>query len=184
MGLRKPFILFVGTLERRKNVTTLVEAFARIAGTADLQLVMVGRPGYGFSEIQAAIRRQACPDRCILTGYVSDNELALLYMHAELFAYPSRYEGFGIPLVEAMSFGLPIVASRIPASEEVAADAAFYYGDPLDGEALAGRILDALSNPVLMSELGARGRQRAAKFSWENVAGMYIEAYRSSLGDC
>ncbi|HUX11190.1 MAG TPA: glycosyltransferase family 1 protein, partial [Terriglobia bacterium] len=181
LGLRKPFVLFVGTLERRKNVATLVEAFARVARTHDLQLVLAGRPGHGFSEIEASIERQGDRDRYILTGYVSDEELAMLYTLADVFAYPSRYEGFGIPLVEAMSFGLPIVASRIPASEEVAADAAIYYDDPLDAEALAGKLLEALDSSALMSVLGSRGRQRAEIFSWKNVAQMYIDAYKSAL---
>ena len=184
LGLQKPYVLFVGTLERRKNIVTLVEAFARVARTHDLQLVLAGRPGYGFSEIEASIKRQACRDRYILTGYVSDEELALLYTLADVFAYPSRYEGFGIPLVEAMSFGLPIVASRIPASEEVAAGAALYYDDPLDDAALAGKILEALGSSALKSESGSRGRQRAEMFSWKNVAQMYIDAYKVALHAC
>lgn len=182
LGIRKPFILFVGTLERRKNVTTLIEAFARVAKEADLQLVLAGRFGYGFSEIEAAIQRQGCRERYVLTGYVSDEELSMLYTMAELFAYPSRYEGFGIPLVEAMSFGLPIVASRIPASEEVAGDAALYYADPEDGSALAEQILTLLGSSTLGSELGSRGRHRAELFRWEQVIQMYMEAYQSCLG--
>lgn len=181
LGLQKPFVLFVGTLERRKNVATLVEAFARVAQKADLQLVLAGKYGYGFSEIEAAIQRQNCRERYILAGYVSDEELSQLYTLAELFAYPSRYEGFGIPLVEAMSFGLPIVASRIPASEEVAGDAALYYDDPDDDRALADRILELLDNATLSRELGVRGRQRAEKFSWQRVIRMYLEAYESCL---
>lgn len=181
LGLRTPFVLFVGTLERRKNVTTLVDAFERVAKNSDLQLVMVGRPGYGFSEIEASIKRQADPSRYIVTGYVSEEELALLYTLADLFAYPSRYEGFGIPLVEAMSFGLPIVASRIPASEEVAGDAAVYYEDPRDDNALARKILEVAGSSALRCDLSIRGRQRAIKFSWENVGRMYIEAYKGAL---
>lgn len=181
LGLRKPYVLFVGTLERRKNVTTLVEAFARVAGACDLQCVMVGKPGYGFPEIKNSVDRQNCHDRYILPGFVTDEELALLYSHAEVFAFPSRYEGFGIPLVEAMCFGLPIVASRIPSSEEVAAEAAAYYDDPADHEALAGKIIEVLTNPALKCGLGSRGKQRAGKFSRESLARMHIEAYRSSL---
>lgn len=181
LGLQHPFILFVGTLERRKNLTTLIEAFARVVQTTDLQLVLVGRPGYGFSEIEAAIRRRTHQGQCILTGHVSDQELSLLYTLADLFAHPSRYEGFGIPLVEAMSFGLPIVASRIPASEEVAGEAALYYDDPLDATGLEKKIIEALGDSALRRELGSRGRQRAAKFSWEHVINMYLDAYQSSL---
>lgn len=181
VGLRKPFILFVGTLECRKNVTTLVKAFARVAETHDLQLVLAGRPGHGFSKIEETIQRQACHDRYVVTGYVSDVELALLYSIADLFAYPSRYEGFGIPLVEAMSFGVPIVASRIPASEEVTADAALYYDDPKDDATLAGKIVEVLDSSTLKSELIASGKQRAIAFRWDRVARMYIDAYSSSL---
>lgn len=180
-NLQKPYVLFVGTLERRKNVSTLVEAFARIAADFDLQLVMVGRAGHGFPEIESSIKRQACRERYVLTGFVTDEELALLYRQADLFAYPSRYEGFGIPLVEAMRFGIPIVASRIPASEEVAADVAVYFDDPLDCQALAGKMTEVLANSALRSELGSRGKQRAQKFTWENVVGMYIDAYKACL---
>lgn len=181
LGLQKPYVLFVGTLELRKNVAALVEAFGRIAGAFDLQCVLVGKSGRGFSEIEHAIRHQACHDRYILTGFVTDEELALIYKLADVFVYPSRYEGFGIPLVEAMSFGLPIVASRIAASEEVAADAAVYYDDPLNDEALAGKMREVLSNPSLRRELGSRGRLRSRRFTWENVASMYVDAYKVSL---
>ncbi len=181
LGLHRHFILFVGTLERRKNVSTLIEAFARVARTVDLQMVIVGRPGYGFSEIEASIQRQPCRDQYILPGHVSDQELSLLYTLADLFAYPSNYEGFGIPLVEAMSFGLPIVASRIPASEEVAGEAALYYDDPLDAVALAGKILEALGDSALKNELGLKGKQRAEKFNWGHVIQVYLDAYRGSL---
>ncbi|HXH50868.1 MAG TPA: glycosyltransferase family 1 protein [Terriglobia bacterium] len=181
LGLQKPYVLFVGTLERRKNVTTLVEAFARVACELDVQCVMVGKAGYGFQEIRRSIERQRCRDRYILAGFVTDEELALLYAQAELFAFPSLYEGFGTPLVEAMCFGLPIVASRIPSTEEVAAEAAVYYDDPPDHEALAGKMLEVLSNPELKRALGLRGKQRSGRFSWEGLARTHIEAYQSCL---
>lgn len=184
LGLKKPYVLFVGTLEHRKNLITLVEAFARLTGSFDLQCVLVGKHGYGFSEIEVAINRQTCCDRYVLTGFVTDEELALLYTHAEIFAYPSRYEGFGIPLVEAMSFGLPIVASRIPASEEVAADAAVYYDDPQDCEALAGKMREVMASSELKCRLASYGKQRSRKFTWENVVGMYIDAYKVPLNSC
>ena len=181
LGIQKPFILFVGTLERRKNLTTLIEAFARVAQTTDFQLVMVGRPGYGFSEIEAAIQRRTRQGQCVLTGHVDDKDLSLLYTLADLFVYPSRYEGFGIPLVEAMSFGLPIVASRIPTTEEVAGEAALYYDDPLDATGLELAITEALGDSTLRGKLGSRGRKRAAQFNWEHVIEMYLDAYQCSL---
>jgi glycosyltransferase involved in cell wall biosynthesis len=181
LGLQKPFVLFVGTLERRKNVTTLVEAFARVTRELDLQCVMVGKAGYGFLEIKSSIERQRCHDRYILAGFLTDEELALLYARAELFAFPSWYEGFGTPLVEAMCFGLPIVASRIPSTEEVAAEAAVYYDDPPDHDALAGKMLEVLNSPELRRELGLRGKQRSGRFSWEDLAKTHIEAYQYCL---
>lgn len=181
VGLQKPFVLFVGTLERRKNVTALVEAFALVATKLDLQCVMVGKAGYGFPEIKSSVDRQKCRDRYILPGFVTDEELALLYTEAELFAFPSWYEGFGTPLVEAMCFGLPIVASRIPSTEEVAAEAAVYYGNPQDHDALAAKMIEVLNCPELKHGLGLRGKQRAGKFSWENLARRHIDAYQSSL---
>ena len=143
--------------------------------------LMLGKPGYGFDEIKSSVDRQSCRDRYILPGFLTDEELALLYTQAELFAFPSWYEGFGTPLVEAMCFGLPIVASRIPSTEEVAADAAVYYGNPQDDEALAAKMTEVLRNPELKQGLGLRGRQRAGKFSWENLARMHIDAYQSCL---
>ena len=184
LRLQKPYILFVGTLERRKNVTTLVEAFARVAEEFDLQCVMVGKPGFGFSEIRSSIEHRSCRERYILAGFVTDEELAWLYAHAELFAFPSWYEGFGTPLVEAMCFGLPIVASRIPSTEEVAAGAAVYYDSPPDHDALAGKIIDVLNSPELRRGLGLSGKQRSEKFNWGNLARTHIDAYRYCLNAC
>jgi glycosyltransferase involved in cell wall biosynthesis len=181
LGLQKPFVLFVGTLERRKNVTALVEAFARVAAEFDVQCVMVGKPGFGYDEIKSSVNRQECCARYILPGFVTDEELALLYTEAELFAFPSWYEGFGTPLVEAMCFGLPIVASRIPSTEEVAAEAAVYYDQPQDDDALAERMIEVLGNRELKHELGRRGKLRAGKFSWGNLTRMHIDAYQSCL---
>lgn len=181
LGLQKPYLLFVGTLERRKNVATLVEAFARVADVLDLQCVMVGKAGYGFQEIQSSIERQSCRDRYILAGFVTDQDLALLYAHAELFVFPSWYEGFGTPLVEAMCFGLPIVASRIPSTVEIADGAAVYYDSPPNHDALAGKIIEVLNDQELKRGLGWSGKQRSKKFNWENLARMHIDAYQYCL---
>ncbi len=181
LGLRRPFLLFVGTLEHRKNVTTLVEAFAKLAKTSDLQLVLAGRPGYGFAQIQAAIEPLDCRGRIVMTGFLGDEELALLYQLAELFVYPSRYEGFGIPLVEAMNFRLPIVASRIPSTEEVAGEAAVYYGDPMDARALAQTIAEVIAQPALKEELASRAQKRAADFTFDKITKQYLEAYQAAL---
>lgn len=181
LGVRKPFLLFVGTLEHRKNVTTLIEAFGKAVSSSDLQLVLAGRPGYGFPGIQAAIERQKCRNRCILTGFLGNRELSVLYQRADLFVYPSRYEGFGIPLVEAMKCGLPIVASRIPSTLEVAGEAAAYYEDPLDAGALARKIAEVSAQTGLKAKLSGRGRARALDFTAEKITKQYLEAYQAAL---
>ncbi len=182
LGLRKPFLLFVGTLEHRKNVTTLIEAFGGIGDAHDLQLAIVGRPGYKFPEIREALDRQACRERYILTGFLSDEELAVLYQLAEVFVYPSLYEGFGIPLVEAMGFGLPVVASRIPSTEEVAQQTALYYENPLDARALAKTIEHLITHPELKEMLAGGAKKRAAVFTMDEIMKQYLDAYRYVLG--
>ncbi len=181
LGVRRPFLLFVGTLERRKNVSTLVDAVAKLAGTSNLQLVMVGKPGYGFSEIRASLERQAARDRFVVTGFLNDEELAVLYQLAEFFVYPSRYEGFGAPLVEAMGFGLPIVASRIPSTEEVAGEAAAYYENPFDVCALAEKIAEVAGQPRLREEMAKRAKIRAAAFTTVKIVKQNIGAYQAAL---
>lgn len=181
-GLDRPFLLFAGTLEERKNIPTLLRAFARLATSLDLQLVLVGRPGYGFERIQKCLREPPFPRRCIVTGFIPDDELAALYRLAEAFVFPSQYEGFGIPLLEAMESGTPVVASRIPSAVEVAGEAALYYDDPFDDQALGERITEVLTSPSLRADLASRGKTRAADFAWEKLARKYVDTYRGVLG--
>jgi len=181
-GIKSDFLLFVGTLEERKNVITLVKAFNDLRSCKRLQLVLVGRPGYGFPKLSRYLDEHHLRDEVILTGYVSEEDKIALYDLATIFVYPSLYEGFGIPLVEAMVREVPIVASRIPSTEEVVGDAAVYYGkDPFDHEALAEQILKVLNNSALRQELMGKGLKRAEEFSWEKVGQRYIQAYRKVL---
>ena len=124
LGIRKDYLLFVGTLEERKNLLPLLRAFEKIRKQRDLQLVLVGRPAYGYRRIADHIAERDLADEIVRPGYIAQSELIALYDAATVFIYPSLYEGFGIPLVEAMARGVPIVASRIPSTEEVAGDAA------------------------------------------------------------
>ena len=181
-GIKKDFLLFVGTIEERKNVVTLVKAFGRVRNYKDLQLVLVGRPGYRFSMFNKYLNEHGLNGEVIVTGYVSEEEKIALYDGAAAFVYPSLYEGFGIPLVEAMARGVPIVASRIPSTEEIANKAALYYDDPFDYKALADRILELLDSDTLQRDLVERGVKRAQEFSWEKVSKEYLRAYRELLG--
>lgn len=175
-GIKKDFLLFVGTLEERKNIMTLVKAFEIISNYKNLQLVLVGRPGYGFSRLSQYLDEHHLKGDVVLTGYVSEEEKIALYDSASVFAYPSIYEGFGIPLVEAMVRRVPIVASRIPATEEVAGEAAVYYDNLYDHEALAKEILRVLENESLRDDMVRKGFQQAQKFSWEKIVKQYLEA--------
>jgi len=165
-------------------VMTLAKAFENLRNCKKLQLVLVGRPGYGFPKLSRYLDKHRLRGEVILTGYVSEEEKIALYDLATAFIYPSLYEGFGIPLVEAMVREVPIVASRIPSTKEVAGDAAVYYGnDPFDHEALAEQILKVLENDALRQGLIEKGLKRARNFSWENIGQRYLQAYRMALGE-
>ena len=178
---RPPFLLFVGVLEARKNVLTLIKAFSKVREETDLQLVLVGRAGYQYVQLQEYVKAHRMEDRVVFTGYVSPEELIALYNTATLFVFPSLYEGFGIPLLEAMACEVPVVASRIPSTEEVAGGAVFYYGDPLDEKGLAASILRVLGDEQLRLDLVAKGRERAKRFTWDEVAKRHLTSYKEIL---
>lgn len=177
-GIAGDFILFVGTLEERKNLTTLVKAFSMLQNWKDLTLVLVGRPGYGFLKLRKLIEQKNLTHKVIIPGYIDMSELIALYDSARVFAYPSLYEGFGIPLLEAMTRGLPIVASRISSSEEVAASAALYYEDPLNSDDLANQIFSFLKSEQLAAEFSTKGKNRANFFSQARVGELLSSAYK------
>jgi len=181
-GIRKDYLLFVGTIEERKNVMTLIKAFDKLRNYKNLQLVLVGRPGYGFSKISNYLEENHLENEVIITKYVTEEEKITLYDSATTFVFPSLYEGFGIPLVEAMVRKVPIVASKIPSTEEVAGEAALYYGnDVYNHEALAEQILQVVENDFLRQELVKKGLKRAQEFCWEKVGQRYIEACQELL---
>ncbi|HEX2178838.1 MAG TPA: glycosyltransferase family 1 protein [Actinomycetota bacterium] len=178
LGVSGPYILTVGTVEPRKNQVRLVKAFAQAGEPlAGHTLVLAGIPGWGQEQVEAAIDRLRIGHRVVLTGKVTNLDLAALYAGAHVFALPSLYEGFGIPLVEAMSFGVPCVAGSTPALAELAGDAALLC-DPADVDGLAAALVSLATDETVRERLSAAARSRAAGYSWAGTARLTIEAYR------
>ena len=176
------FLLFVGTLEPRKNLLTLLKAFAEIIGHGDLrpQLVIAGGEGWLMDDMFTFIRKSGITERLRFTGYLSDEELRGLYSSCKVFLYPSVYEGFGLPPLEAMACGAPVVAGRIPSLQEVLGSTARLV-DPMDVDALAEAIVELLKDENQRQVLGAAGPEHAGKFSWEKTARLTLDVYRHLL---
>lgn len=177
--LEAPFLLYVGTLEPRKNLGTLLRAFARVRSREAVRLVLAGPRGWLDEPIVAEAARHG--ERVRLLGPVPADALAALYAAAAAFVFPSLYEGFGLPPLEAMAAGTPVVAARASCLPEVLGDAALLV-PPLDEEALAEALRAVLADPALRADLRARGKARAAAFSWERTATATLGVYREVLG--
>jgi glycosyltransferase involved in cell wall biosynthesis len=179
-GIRAPYCLFVGNLEPRKNLGRLVEAFALLAarGGVDLQLVLAGTRGWLYRDIFRAVEAHGLSARIVVTGYVPSPDLPTFYRAAACFVFPSLYEGFGLPVLEAMSAGTPVVASRVGAIPEVAGDAALLVDARRPAE-LAEAIWSVLTEPALRSRLATRGRARARLFTWDRMARETLAVYRA-----
>jgi glycosyltransferase involved in cell wall biosynthesis len=177
-GIRPPYFLYVGTIEPRKNLARALRAFGRIAPSLpDHRFVIVGQPGWKFGEVLHEARRPDLAQRVVLTGYLPEEELPVVYNHATALVYPSLYEGFGLPLVEAMACGTPVLTSSGSSLSEVAADAALLV-PPLQEDKLAEAMTAIATDERLRVDLRRRGLLRAATFSWERTAKETIEVYR------
>jgi glycosyltransferase involved in cell wall biosynthesis len=176
-GLSRPYVLFVGTAEPRKGLDVLVTALTRPT-LADLDLVVVGPEGWGDADVGEMSRRAKVSDRVHVTGRVEDADLAALYAGARALAMPSRAEGFGFPVVEAMAHGVPVVVSADPALTEVAGEAADVVpvGDPA---ALAEALAQAAAGGSARERRVAQGRARAAQFDWDRTAATMWSLYES-----
>ncbi|MDP3999869.1 MAG: glycosyltransferase family 1 protein [bacterium] len=180
-GIDRDYLLTVGTLEPRKNLKTLFLAFSALRKHVREQLVVVGGKGWLFEETQQLIRKLGLADRVILTGFVPDAELPALYAGAKAFVFPSHYEGFGIPLLEAMTSGTPVVTSNTSSMPEVAGSAALYF-DPDDDKGMRLAIERVLGDAKLRQRLVGAGHEQAARFSWERTAHRTLGAYYKALG--
>lgn len=174
-----PFVLSVGTLQPRKNHGRLVESLARLREDGhDLHLVLAGGTGWLSEPFHAQLRNSGLQDVVHLTGYVADADLPALYSAATVFAFPSLYEGFGLPVLEAMACGVPVVTSNVSSLPEVAGDAALLI-DPLDSEALSDALRRVLLDSALRQQLVQAGRARARRFGWQRAARELLAVYRS-----
>lgn len=163
----KPYILFVGNIKPNKNLVRLMDAFAKIMSKVTHDLVIVGKQE-GFITGDAAVKTKAAKleDRVIFTGPVGDDILRRYYRHADVFVFPSLYEGFGFPPLEAMKCGCPVVASDAGSLREVCGEAA-YYIDPFDIDDLSRGLLGVLTDEAMKTRLRARGLERVKSFTWD-----------------
>lgn len=184
-GLCAPFILTVGDLQPRKNHVGLIGAFEKLMRAHPQlphQLVIVGKENWRASTVRAAAKRSSVADRIHFTGFVSDEGLLRLYGACDLFAYPSFYEGFGLPILEAMACGRAVACSNTSAMPEVADSAAILF-DPNSEDEIALAMRDLLLNPELRQRMERLGMQRAATFSWEGTAGKTLDLYYAVAGE-
>jgi len=201
-GIRGDYILFVGTLQPRKNLVRLIEAFSKIRMDAnnysestqikshsdglgqkirensELQLVIVGKKGWSFEEILAAPKKFGVEDKVLFLDSVSDEELPFFYKNALCFVLPSLYEGFGLPILEAMQYGCPVATSNVSSLPEAGGDAALYF-DPENVEDIKKNLESIIQNPELRERLIKKGYEQVKKFSWEKTASQTLSVLES-----
>ncbi|MEQ9237486.1 MAG: glycosyltransferase family 1 protein [Coleofasciculus sp. E2-BRE-01] len=178
----RPYLLFVSTLEPRKNIIAIVEAFNYLKAKYKIehQLVLIGQKGWKYKPILRAIAHSHWHEEIYHLDYLSDSYVAWFYKQADVFVYPSHYEGFGLPVLEAMTLGAPVVTSNTSSLPEVAGDAALLI-DPNDSIQLAEAILKIISDSQFRQDLIQKGKARAKLFSWERTAKETLNAYKSLL---
>jgi glycosyltransferase involved in cell wall biosynthesis len=182
-GLREPYVLCLGKLQARKNTLRVLEAFHVLKKETGLphKLAMVGRKMWTSSEVYPLIERLGLTSQVVLTGHVVDSDLALLYNGADALAFPSLFEGFGLPVLEAMACGCPVVTSNTTSLPEVAGSAALLV-DPYRAEAIAEGLACVLTDAAVHQDLAAKGLERARQFTWEKTAQQVLEAYGEVAG--
>ena len=180
-SLPDDFLLYVGTIEPRKNLTRLLHAWEPLyrAGEAP-PLVIVGRRGWLSDDFYAALEASPARDAVIFTGYVADADLPALYAAATAFVFPSLYEGFGLPPLEALAVGTPVICSNTSSLPEVVGDAALTF-DPTAEEEIAAALQHITGDAELRADLRERGLRRAAQFSWERAAREPLAVYLNLL---
>ena len=179
-NLRKQIILHVGTLQPRKNIPLLLQALAKL-GRPDVDLVLVGGKGWFYDDVYAQVIELGLKDQVHFTGYVPDEDLPLWYNAATMLAFPSAYEGFGMPVVEAMACGTPVVAARSSSIPEAGGKAALYF-DPGDIDTFIDQMATVLDDTRIVNSLREKGKEQARHFSWERAGQETSLVYQKALG--
>lgn len=183
LGINSPYILFVGTIQPRKNVEYIVSEFSKISSKIPHNLILAGAPGDSYSIVKELIVKLDLQNRVTLTGFISDDARNYLYENADLFLYPSLYEGFGLVILEAMSFGVPVITGNNSSMPEAAGNAAILVDITIDG-ALAKEIENVLNNKPLKEEMVKKGLEHCQSFTWEdsanNMLSLYYDVYRKN----
>lgn len=179
LGIKEPYLLSVGSLEPRKNILFALRALEPVLKEKNIRLVLVGRNAWGTDEISHEIMNLSLDRYVLRTGFVSKKQLQFLYSKAEIFIFPSLYEGFGFPIVEAFSCGCPVISSNTSSIPEVAGNAALLI-DPHNGAQLRDAVLSLLANQSRREELRLRGYKQVMKFNWADCAARLLEQVNRS----
>jgi glycosyltransferase involved in cell wall biosynthesis len=181
-GIVRPYFLFVGTLEPRKNLRRLLQAFSRlpVESRSQVQCVIAGGRGWGGVDVKTLVKEFGLEKDVISVGFVSDSQLVTLYSNARFLAMPSIYEGFGLPILEAMSFGTPVLASQTSAMPEVVGDAGLLI-DPFNVNDISANLHLLLHNDAVRSQLAEQTRKNAARFSWIKAANETMSVFKEAV---
>ncbi len=182
LGVEDVFILFVGTIEPRKNLITLLRAFGETQMNTDWrpQLVIAGQEGWLMGEMSSYIEREGLKERIRFTGYITDEDLRALYSSCAVCVYPSLYEGFGFPPLEAMACGAPVIAADVPSLHETVGNAALLV-PPTDVQQLAQALVAMLGDEQKRAHFSRAGLEWAAQFTWQRSAQLTLEVYRDAI---
>lgn len=179
----EPFIMYVGRPTPHKNLERLVEAFGQISQVKPgVKLVLAGKYDQNYARIKQLVDKGGLTDSVIFTDFISESQLRWLYEHCSAYVFPSLSEGFGLPGLEAMAHGAPVVASRASCLPEIYGEAAHYF-NPLDSHDIAAKVVDVLSDEKLRQNLITKGRAQAAKYSWQTMATQTLEVYKKALNE-
>lgn len=179
--LPQKYILYVGTIQPRKNIRFLIQTFKKFHEQfSDYKLVLTGRKGWLYDEIFAEVKEQNLQEAVVFTGYVEDEKVIQLYNNALCFVLPSLYEGFGIPLLEAMSFGCPVISSFASSLPEIGGEACLYF-DPKTQRDFYDDLVSLKDNQQLRDELIQKGKERIKHFSWEKSAAETLDVIKSAV---
>lgn len=178
-GIDDPFILYIGGLSPRKNITRLIEAFELLKRKykKNIKLVIAGKKGTNYEAYRKKVQSFSLEDHIIFPGFIKMEHMPYIYNASELFVYPSLYEGFGLPPIEAMACGVPVISSNITSMPEILKNAAILI-NPRDSYALSEKIYEVLTNKSFSKELSVRGLKKAKELNWEKTASLTLEAYK------